>query len=244
MAGLGALPSTESVQALQVTGLSSGYVGTRVLHDVTLDVPAGSVVALLGANGAGKSTLLGTIAGLIRPSKGSIVINGTDVTKWSPHRRTAVGLCYIPEGHAIFRRLSVRENIEVQSEAGSETEAVARAIEAFPALAKRLSQQAGTLSGGEQQMLAIARAYVRNPDLILVDEASLGLAPLIVDAIFEFLQGVTERGAALLIVDQFVTRALSMASTAYVLRRGEISYSGNADELMQSDLFASYIGSA
>ena len=136
----------------------------------------------------------------------------------------------------------MRDNLIMQSAKGSEAEAMERATEVFPILGNRLQQTAGTLSGGEQQMLAMARAYVREPTLILVDEASLGLAPLIVGAIFEFLHQLAQKGVALLIVDQFVTRALAMADTAYVLGRGEITYSGTADELMGRDVFKEYLG--
>jgi branched-chain amino acid transport system ATP-binding protein len=228
--------------ALVVANLVSGYAGTTVLRDVSMEIPAGSVVAVLGANGAGKSTLLKTISGLVRPARGTVAMNGVDVTKMAPHRRAALGLCHIPEGRAIFRSLTVRENIHIQAERCEEDAAVDRVLEAFPALRDRLSQQAGTMSGGQQQMLAVGRAYVRDPKLILVDEASLGLAPKVVDAIFTFLEDVTKRGAALLIVDQFVSRALAMASTAYVLRRGRIVFSGNSAELLEGDLFNQYIG--
>jgi branched-chain amino acid transport system ATP-binding protein len=228
--------------ALDVRSVDSGYGATTVLRDVSLSVPAGSVTAVLGTNGAGKSTLLKTVAGLVRATQGSVAIKGKDVTKLSPNKRSGMGLCYIPEGRAIFRSLTVRENIQVQASGGKEKEAIARAVEAFPQLRDRLSQQAGTLSGGQQQMLAVARAYVRDPDLILVDEASLGLAPLVVEAIFGFLESVTKRGAALLIVDQFVTRALSMATSAYVLRRGQVVFSGSSKELLSGDLFEQYIG--
>ena len=142
----------------------------------------------------------------------------------------------------MFRGLSVRENLLMQAGRGSEREAVDRAASAFPILGERLAQRAGTLSGGQQQMLAMAAAYVRNPSLVLIDEASLGLAPIVVDEIFAFLEQRTAEGAALLIVDQFVTRALEMASTAYVLHRGTIAFDGTADELLQGDVFERYLG--
>jgi branched-chain amino acid transport system ATP-binding protein len=148
----------------------------------------------------------------------------------------------VPEGRGVFRSLSVRENLVMQAKRGHEREAIDRAADAFPVLYERLNQSAGTLSGGEQQMLAMASSYVRNPKLILVDEASLGLAPVIVDQVFSFLRQVTSEGAALLIVDQFVTRALEMATTAYVLRQGEITYTGAADALLDGGLFSQYLG--
>jgi branched-chain amino acid transport system ATP-binding protein len=243
-----AVPQGESASrpkpALSVRGVSSGYDNATVLRDVTLTVPKSSVVALLGPNGAGKTTLLKTVSGLIRPKSGVVEINGTDVTKLSPYRRAALGLCSIPEGRGIFRNLSVRDNLLMQSRKGREKKTLEQATSVFPLLGSRLRQAAGTLSGGQQQMLAMAQAYVSNPDLILVDEASLGLAPVIVDEIFDFLQKVTQRGAALLIVDQYVVRALSIATSAYVLRRGEIVYSGDPAELLASNIFERYLGVA
>jgi branched-chain amino acid transport system ATP-binding protein len=231
------------VPALQVDNVAAGYAQTTVLRGVSLTVPSGSVVALLGPNGAGKSTLLKTISGLCRPTGGSVTLFGQDVTRLSPNRRAKLGLCHIPEGRGVYKRLTVRENLVMQSARGGEQEAIDRAAEAFPVLGNRINQMAGTLSGGEQQMLSMSRAYTRNQKLILVDEASLGLAPIVVDEIFGFLERiVTEQGASLLIVDQFVYRALEMASTAYVLNRGEITVSGTAADLKQHDVFAEYMG--
>lgn len=233
-----------TVPALRLHDVEAGYAHTTVLRGVSLTVPVNSVTALVGPNGAGKSTLLKTVSGLLKPTRGTVEINGTDVTQLAPNKRTALGVCHIPEGRAIYKRLTVRENIIMQAEKGHEAQAMELAANAFPRLGERMSQAAGTLSGGEQQMLAMARAYVREQRLILVDEASLGLAPLLVDAIFAFLQNqlVKERGAAILIVDQFVHRALEMAETAYVMRRGEIAFAGTAAELRESDVFAHYLG--
>jgi branched-chain amino acid transport system ATP-binding protein len=200
------------------------------------------VVALLGSNGAGKTTLLKTVSGLIRPSEGRIELDGRDVTRVPAHRRASGGLCHIPEGRGVFRALTVTENLVMQVPPGQSAEAIARAVEAFPTLGRRLGQRAGTLSGGEQQMLALARAYAGNPSTILVDEASLGLAPVVVDAVFEFLHRVAAGGAALLIVDQFVARALAMATLVYVLRRGEIVYEGPPAAIPADDVFAQYLG--
>lgn len=228
--------------ALALHEVSSGYAGTTVLRAVSLTVPRGVVVALLGPNGAGKTTLLKTASGLIQPTGGRIEIDGKDVTRLPAHRRAALGLCHIPEGRGIFRRLTVRENLLMQAAHGNEADAVQRATGAFPVLGKRLHQTAGTLSGGQQQMLAMARAYVRSPELILVDEASLGLAPIVVDEIFQFLEDVTAQGAALLLVDQFVVRALRIASWAYVLHRGELTFAGEPAKLLEGDVFERYIG--
>jgi branched-chain amino acid transport system ATP-binding protein len=228
--------------ALTVTGLDAGYGTTKVLRDVSISVPVGEVTALVGPNGAGKSTLLRTISGFLPASRGTVRLFGADVTKKPAHRRFGSGLCLVPEGRGIFRSLTVRENLVLQSPKGGEQTAIERAAEAFPILRERLGQTAGTLSGGQQQMLAMASAYVRSPRLVLVDEASLGLAPLVVDEIFDFLGQLPARGASLLVVDQFVTRALQLATTAYVLRQGEVVYSGGARELLDGELFSHYTG--
>jgi branched-chain amino acid transport system ATP-binding protein len=223
-------PGTQAPPALELEGIVAGYDSTQVLRGVSLVVPAGAVTALLGPNGAGKTTLLKTVSGLIRPTSGSVRLGGVDVGSLAPNRRARLGL-------------TVKENLVMQSNPGEEAKAIELATQAFPVLGRRLGQLAGTLSGGEQQMLSMARAYTREQKLILVDEASLGLAPIIVDEIFSFLRRiVAERGTSLLIVDQFVHRALDMAENAYVLNRGEITLSGSAEELRNTDVFAQYLG--
>jgi branched-chain amino acid transport system ATP-binding protein len=251
MAGSGQQPGSRDepgsvalAPALELRGITGGYGRTTVLRDVSVTVPASGVVALLGLNGAGKTTLLKMVSGFLRPSRGSIRMFGDDVTALASFRRFEAGLCHIPEGRGVFRSLTVRENLTMQSRRGEEAEAISRACEAFPVLASRMSQNAGTLSGGQQQMLAMAAAYVRSPRLILVDEASLGLAPLIVDQIFEFMEKIAREGTALLIVDQFAARALALAGTAYVLSRGSVTYSGSVKELGQAELLSHYLGSA
>ena len=236
--------AAEPEAALAIAGLTTGYGRTVVLRDLSLTIPAGQVTALLGPNGAGKSTLLRAVCGFLPATSGSIRLFGEDVTKTAPHRRFAKGLCHVPEGRGVFRSMTVRENLRMQCGKGSENEAIDRAAAAFPILRDRLRQVAGTLSGGQQQMLAMAAAYVRNPRLILVDEASLGLAPILVDEIFEFLYRLTQEGSSLLLVDQFAHRALEMATSAHVLRHGELRYSGDAQSLLNSDLFAHYVGEA
>jgi branched-chain amino acid transport system ATP-binding protein len=233
-----------SVPALNVADLHCGYGRTQVLRGIDLVVDTGSVVALLGPNGAGKSTLLNAISGLLQPTQGAVELFGENVSGTSTASRAARGLCHIPEGRGIFRSLTVRENLELQAAPGQSRQTIERAVAAFPVLGLRLAQQAGTMSGGEQQMLAIARAYARQPKLVLVDEASLGLAPLIVDEIFNFLASLTKQGASLLIVDQFVARALDMAAQAYVLNRGVITFAGTSEELRKGDVFERYLGSA
>jgi branched-chain amino acid transport system ATP-binding protein len=231
-----------AVPALAVHRLEAGYAGTVVLRDVSLVVPAGAVVALLGPNGAGKSTLLRAVCGLLPARAGRVELHGRDVTRERAHQRAAAGLCHVPEGRGIFPGLSVRENVLLQSPRGRQREALERATTAFPILGKRLRQRAGTLSGGEQQMLALAAAHVREPSLVLVDEASLGLAPIVVDEIFRFLRERAAEGTAILLVDQYATRALELASVAYVLRRGQVAFQGVASDLGGSDLFARYLG--
>jgi branched-chain amino acid transport system ATP-binding protein len=235
-------PPSLGSPALHIEGLSCGYDGTTILRDVTLTVPPSTITALLGPNGVGKTTLLRAVSGFLPATSGSIFLFGDDVTKVAPHRRAERGLCHVPEGRGIFRSLTVRENLVMQAKKGEEDEAIDRAESAFPILGQRLGQVAGTLSGGQQQMLAMASAYVRTPRLMLVDEASLGLAPLVVDEIFEFIERIAADGAALLMVDQFVTRALEMSSVAYVMRRGQITYSGSSRDLLDSELFSHYLG--
>src|SRR5262245_32275024 len=228
--------------ALEVRNLTAGYDSTTVLWDVSLTAAAGKVTALLGPNSAGKTTLLRTVSGLVPATSGTIAMHGNDITRWAPHTRASAGLCHVPEGRGIFRSLTVRENLIMQASGTDSEVALERATEAFPILGRRLAQRSGTLSGGEQQMLALAVAYVREPRLILVDEASLGLAPVVVDDIFSFLEKRCAEGASLLMVDQFVHRALAMSSHAYVLRQGVIVFDGGPDELLESDLFEQYLG--
>ena len=228
----------------ELRSVSAGYGDTRVLRDVTLIVPPGAVVALLGANGAGKTTLLRVASGLLTPDAGSVRLDGDDVTGASPHRLAELGVCHVPEGRGVFPSLSVRENLVLQSRRGGEKEGLGRAIEAFPVLGKRLEQRAGTLSGGEQQMLALARAWCRRPRLVLLDEVSMGLAPRVVDEIFEFLRRLASEGASLLLVEQYVHRALELADFVWLLSRGEVSFAGEPSELANGELFEHYLGAA
>ena len=223
-------------------GIVAGYAETTVLRGVSLTVPDASVVALLGANGAGKTTLLRVASGLLRPTAGRMTLDGTDVTSYRPHQLAARGVCHVPEGRGIFPSLTVRENLSLQAGGGSSKDSLARAVEAFPRLGERLSQTAGTLSGGEQQMLALARSYIADPKVMLLDEVSMGLAPKIVDEIFEFLGRVAHEGASLLLVEQYVTRALALADYVYLMNRGQIAYRGEPSELEDEDVFARYLG--
>jgi branched-chain amino acid transport system ATP-binding protein len=227
---------------LELRNITAGYGDTTVLRDVSVTVPDSSVVALLGPNGAGKTTTLRVASGLVRPRRGEVVLDGAEVSRLGPYRRVARGLCHIPEGRGIFPSLTVRENLILDSARGKEREAIDKAVETFPVLGIRQRQVAGTLSGGEQQMLALVRAYVSKPKIVLVDEASLGLAPLVVDNIFEFLEQLAADGVALLLVEQYVSRALELASTVNVLSQGSIVYSGPAGDLDEDAIFALYAG--
>ncbi len=227
---------------LEIRNVVGGYGDTTVLRDVSLTVPDASVVALLGPNGAGKTTTLRMASGLLRPQRGSVVLDGDDITRLSPFRRASRGVCHIPEGRGIFPSLTVRENVTMYARRGTEKRAWERATETFPVLGSRRGQVAGTLSGGEQQMLALARAYVIEPRVVLVDEASLGLAPLVVDDIFRFLEKLASEGTALLLVEQYVTRALELADTVYLLNQGALVYEGPARDLDEERIFELYTG--
>jgi len=230
------------VESLAVSHVSAGYGGAPVLHDISITLAAGEVMALLGANGAGKSTLLRTISGLIKPTAGRISILGEDVTKSPPYRRTSRGLCEIPEGRGIFPSLTVRENLVLLSPRQPEPDAITRALDMFPALKSRMSQTAGSLSGGEQQMLAVARAVMARPAVVLFDEVSLGLAPLIVERIYDAVRAIITTGSAVLLVEQYVDRALGLADSALVLDRGTVAYSGSTSELRSVNLLETYLG--
>jgi branched-chain amino acid transport system ATP-binding protein len=226
----------------ELRGVDAGYAGTRVLRAVSLTVPSGSVVALLGPNGAGKTTLLRTASGLVPTDAGRMLMDGVDVTGWKPHRLVRAGICHVPEGRGIFRNLSVRENLVLAAPKSSPDEAVERGVDAFEKLGQRLRQTAGTMSGGEQQMLALARAYIADPRLVLLDEVSMGLAPLVVDEIFDFIGRLATAGTSLLLVEQYVTRALDVADYVYLLNRGQVSFAGDAGELADEDVFSRYVG--
>jgi branched-chain amino acid transport system ATP-binding protein len=227
---------------LELKSVVAGYAGTTVLRGVDLRVPDGAVVALLGPNGAGKTTLLRVASGLLHPIGGHLVLDGADVSRCRPHQLVQRGICHVPEGRGIFPSMTVRENLILQSVKGEEEQALERAVSAFPRLGERLAQTAGTMSGGEQQMLALARTYVQHPKLVLLDEVSMGLAPKVVDEIFDFLGLLRAQGASLLLVEQYVTRALAIADYVYLLNRGEVSFAGAPEELEGEDVFSQYVG--
>ncbi len=228
---------------LELRGIYGGYAATTVLRDIDLVVRTESVAAILGSNGAGKTTLLRTISGIIPAQRGKVLFDGEDITRVSTYRRARLGLCHIPEGRGVFRRLTVRDNLIVQARRGHEAKVIERSGELFPILQRRMSQIAGTLSGGEQQMLALARAYTTEPRLVLVDEASLGLAPVVVESIFDFLRDLaTNTQSSLVIVDQFVAQVMPMADQVHILRRGSIVRSATPAELGDLDVFSEFVG--
>ena len=228
---------------LELRGIEAGYGEHTVLRDVSLTVQRGTVVAVLGPNGAGKTTLLRVASGLLKPSTGAVMLDGEDVTRTRPYARARRGLCHIPEGRGIYPTLTVRENLVLHSHKGEEAAALDRAISAFPVLGEKLRQPAGQLSGGQQQMLSLVRAYLTDPKLVLVDEASMGLAPVVIDRIFEFLGQIASSGTALLIVEQYVNRALALADRVYLLNKGSVAFTGKSQDV-GDDLFAHYIGAA
>jgi branched-chain amino acid transport system ATP-binding protein len=226
---------------LELRNVTAGYGNHLVIRDVSLVVPDSSVVALLGPNGAGKTTLLRVACGLIRPRSGQVLFNGVDVTDWPPHRRSRAGLGHVPEGRGIFATMTVAENLRMQCRAETDGQ-ISKAVKAFPRLGERLRQVAGSLSGGEQQMLALSSMYLAEPSLVLLDEVSMGLAPTIVDEIYNHLRAVAQRGTSQLLVEQYVARALDLADYVYILNKGRVEFVGEAHELGDSDVLAAYLG--
>lgn len=227
---------------LELENVTAGYGDTTVLRDVVLTVPAGRVVALLGPNGAGKTTTLSVASGLVRPRSGRVLLDRNDVTGATPNELVDRGLCHVTETGAVFPGLTVADNLRMFAPKGQEAEAIERAVHAFPRLSERLKQVAGTMSGGEQRMLALARTYGRLPPVVLLDEVSMGLAPIVVDEIFEFLARLAADGTSLLVVEQYVSRVLAIADLVYVLVRGRIVFAGEPAELEGSDLLERYLG--
>jgi branched-chain amino acid transport system ATP-binding protein len=229
---------------LRLDGIRAGYGQATVLRGVSLVVPDGAVVALLGPNGAGKTTLLRVASGLLHPSAGRVLLDGEDVTARPPQRRRRMGLCHIPERGGVFTDLSVAENLRLFARPGGEDQAIARAVAAFPALGSRLHQPAGTLSGGEQQMVALSRVHGEESRVVLLDEVSMGLAPKLVDTIFAFLEGLARSGVSLLVVEQYVAKALGIADYVCLLDRGRTAFAGEPGELDSAGLAAHYLGAS
>jgi len=223
---------------LRVSDLVCGYGAVHAVRDLSFEVEEGSVVCVLGANGAGKSTTLKAISGLVRPVGGRIVFDGRDVTHLSAARRVGLGISHCPEGRRIFANLTVLENLRLGGYRLSRAQlgaAVERALSVFPALERLLDRRGGLLSGGEQQMLAIARAMITSPRLLLLDEPSLGLAPMTAEQVFETLIDINRRGTTVLLVEQNATMALRLARWGIVLANGRIDVQGPARELLVSD---------
>jgi branched-chain amino acid transport system ATP-binding protein len=236
-----ALPTT-TPPVLELTSVTAGYGAATVLRDIDLTVRAGVIDALLGPNGAGKTTLLRVASGLLRPTAGTVAVGGVDATTQPPSRRARAGVCMIPEGRGIFRSLSVAENLRLQVPPWRRDADLEPALAAFPVLRDRMRQQAGTLSGGQQQMLALARCWLAEPTIVLLDEVSMGLAPRIVDEIFEALTALAATGVALLLVEQYVDRALQMADTVQLLSRGSIAFAGPSSDLDPATVMSGYLG--
>jgi branched-chain amino acid transport system ATP-binding protein len=229
---------------LSVRDLDVRYGTSQALFGVSVDVAPGTVLALLGPNGAGKSTFARAVSGLVAPSAGRIWFDGQDITGASAHHVRRLGLTYVPEGRGIFPGLTVTENLRMavaQEPRPKRAAGIDRAIELFPVLGDRSSQGAGSLSGGEQQMLALARALAISPKLVIADELSLGLAPLITELVFQSLEAARRSGITIVLSEQFVHRALSMADTCVILSRGQVGWSGPASEAGQ-EVLNRYLG--
>jgi branched-chain amino acid transport system ATP-binding protein len=224
---------------LEVVDLRAGYGSVEVLHGTGLHVAPGTVAAVIGANGAGKTTLLRTVAGQLPARSGRILFDGADVTRHHDSARARAGLCLIPEGRGIFRQLSVQDNVAMFVRGRGVEDAFARAAEIFPVLARRRTQLAGTMSGGEQQMLAVSRALVTRPRLVMVDELSVGLAPVAIDAIFAAVETLLSDGVSLLIVEQYLDRVLGLADRVFFLRKGVVELDGPAADFRDPALLQS-----
>ena len=216
--------------SLRLEGLRAGYGAVEVLHGIDLEVPAQGITALLGRNGAGKTTLLSTVAGLVPVRSGRILWSGQDITGWSVRDRAQAGVLLVPERRGIFRDLTVHENLEVFAPGQQEQDRLPEVLSTFPQLADRGEQQAGSLSGGEQQMLAMSRVLLQQPALVLLDEVSFGLAPQVADRLFEVVAELARR-CTVVLVEQFVSDALRLADVVYVIERGAVVFAGEPNEL-------------
>jgi branched-chain amino acid transport system ATP-binding protein len=232
---------------LELQNLHTYYGHIHALKGMNLTVNKGEIVTLVGTNGAGKSTTLRTISGVVKPKRGTVTFNGKDITGMNAHEIAALGIGHVPEGRRIFPLLTVRENLEigawsVKSKSDISTR-MDRGFELFPRLKERANQKGGTLSGGEQQMLAIARAMMSAPDVLLLDEPSMGLAPVLVEQIFDIIQLINKQGGTVLLVEQNALMALEIASRGYVIQTGEVVITDTAANLMASDVVKkSYLG--
>jgi branched-chain amino acid transport system ATP-binding protein len=232
---------------LELRSVDAGYGGFQALFGINLDVKAGEAVGVIGPNGAGKTTLLRVISGLIRPLKGSITMQGINVLTTAPHRIIGLGIAHVPENRRLFPRLTVEDNLKMgafmQEARTKYAERLAFVFDLFPRMKERRNQMAGTLSGGEQQMCAIGRALMSDPNLLLLDEPSAGLAPLVVQQVFELVKRIRASGLTVLIVEQNVQQVLRVVDRAYLLEAGSISDSGTSQEMMATDTIKqAYLG--
>ncbi len=232
---------------LKVENVEVYYGVIKAIKDVSFEVNEGEIIALIGSNGAGKTTMLHTITGLISPKSGSIYLEGKDITKIPAHKIISMGMAHVPEGRRIFQQLTVYENLQLGAFILKDKKQIEKNLkyvyEHFPRLKERKNQIAGTLSGGEQQMLAMGRALMSNPKIILMDEPSMGLSPILVSEIFQIIKEVSADGTTVLLVEQNAKKALSIADRAYVLETGNIVLSGDAKELMNNEnIKKAYLG--
>ncbi|VVE65644.1 ABC transporter ATP-binding protein [Pandoraea anapnoica] len=236
---------------LSIRNLQAGYGKVQVLHGIDIDVPGGQVVTLIGSNGAGKTTTMRAVSGMIKPSSGEITLGEKRIDGLDSHRIAKLGLAHSPEGRRVFATMSVTDNLRLGAFArltgsrprGDVAADLERAMDLFPRLKERRNQLAGTLSGGEQQMLAMARAVMLRPDIVLLDEPSMGLAPILVDEVFRIISNLKAEGVTMLLVEQFAAAALAVADYGYVLENGSISVHGPAESLRNDDkVRAAYLG--
>jgi branched-chain amino acid transport system ATP-binding protein len=230
---------------LEVRDLNVRYGPAQALFDVSFDIPPNAALAVLGPNGAGKSTLARAVSGLVPSTAGTVQFDGHDITKQSPTAIRRAGMIHLPEGRGIFPGLNVQENLRMATvlDRGERNAALERAFEIFPVLGQRRRQTAGTLSGGEQQMLSLARALMVTPKLVIADEMSLGLAPKLVDVVFESLERARAAGVSVLMIEQFASRALAFADRCLIMQRGTVAWSGSASDA-GTELLHSYLGAA
>ena len=232
---------------LEIKDLQVYYGMIQAIKGVSFEVNQGEVIALIGANGAGKTTILHTITGLLSPKAGSVYFEGTDITKIPAHKIVSMGMAHVPEGRRVFAELSVLQNLKMGAYTRKDKEEIAQTLrtvyDRFPRLEERQNQMAGTLSGGEQQMLAMGRALMSHPKIILMDEPSMGLSPIFVNEIFDIIEQVSKSGTTVLLVEQNAKKALSIADRAYVLETGNIVLEGNAQDLLNDDsIKKAYLG--
>jgi len=232
---------------LSVKNLKVTYGNIAAISDVSFEVPEGKIVSLIGANGAGKTTTLRAVSGLVAPSGGTVTFKGQDITSTPAHKLVGMGISHVPEGRRIFPVLTVKENLELAAWTLKDKAEVSRRMEEvfemFPRIKDRIAQLGGTLSGGEQQMLAIGRALMARPKVMLLDEPSMGLAPVIVQEVFRTIRRLKEEGITLLLVEQFAKSALEVADYAYVMEHGRIAVEGTPDELSRNErVIAAYLG--